>query len=913
MGEVPEIFNQPGAAFVLLPVGIKYPPIEDGWQKPENAHAFHEASAHKGNVGILAGNCFIGLDQDEPTAFEGLELPITTTWETRPGRLGMWFKVSDSVAEALAGIGKKADQAQLKLYKDGKHCGEVKLQRTYQAIPPSHKFIDPITGEDVAPGRGNRVDYRLLDSSPPATISLAKLLADLQAIGITFSSKLETNAEKLESKVKEARQRAAVSDEARTRRYAEAALRDEALAVAGSPTGSRNDQLNRSAFSLGQFVAAGVLSEVEVIRELSRAAVNAGLEPDEIDRTIRSGLESGTQHPREIPNPEGSGQKGVPKLDVGHEQAARHIFQRVDCEELTEGGNAQRLERLHGDGLRYNHTLKKWHIWDSGRWQIDDNGGAMRIAGDVVRELYQAAGRANGKDARNALAAFAKSTDSRRGLTNMLALAANRLKFALTADDFDKDPWLLGAGDVTVDLKSGSIRESRQADLITKSIGLAYDRSARCPMWEAFLIKIFPDEDLRKYVKRAVGYCLTGSMVEQIFFFCYGMGANGKSVFLAILRALLGEYARQADFSTFLVQRNEKVRNDLAALAGARVITAIEAEEGGRLSMQVIKAWTGGDPITARYLFGENFTFNPAGKIWLAANNKPAITERNLAAWRRVRLIPFNVTIPDAEQDKELESKLLAELPGILNWALAGLKKYREHGLTTPKAVLDATNDYRKENDSLEQFIAECCDVGKLKTCKNSELYGAYQSFCGMSGLKALTPHKFSPELSAREGIKSVRSKQGMDWLGIALKLDWCSFEDKATSLSLDSIGVDLEKNAQSSLNSPSRGTFTHKATQATPPIQNEAIDIDSGNFKATPDDGKATPANTGQQSAKVSGNGLSKFKAGIKKRTCVLCGELSLHDLVIHYNGGYICARCHREGPPSEPVKADSQTKIYP
>lgn len=304
MVEVPEVFDQPGAAFVLLPVGIKHPPIEDEWQKPEKAHIFHEAMAHRGNVGILAGNGYIGLDQDDPVAFDGLELPTTTKWETRPGRYGLWLKVSEDVATALAGIGKKADQAQLKLFKDGRPVGEVKLQRTYQVIPPSHKFIDPVTGDDVAPGKGDRVDYSLLDSSPPAPITLAKLLADLQSIGITFSSKLEQNTTRLESTGREARQKRAEPEEARTRRYAEAALRDEALAVAGSPTGSRNDQLNSSAFSLGQFVAAGLLSEVEVSRELSRAAMNAGLERDEIERTIRSGLDSGARHPREMPKPD---------------------------------------------------------------------------------------------------------------------------------------------------------------------------------------------------------------------------------------------------------------------------------------------------------------------------------------------------------------------------------------------------------------------------------------------------------------------------------------------------------------------------------------------------------------------------------------------------------------------------------
>lgn len=155
MVEVPEVFDQPGAAFALLPVGVKFPPIEDGWQMPEKAHTFHEATAHRGNVGILAGKGYFGLDQDEPAAFTGLELPASTTWETRPGRLGMWFKVSDNIAEALAGIGKKADQAQLKLHKDGLPVGEVKLQRTYQVIPPLTNSLIPKRG--ILPHQGHRV------------------------------------------------------------------------------------------------------------------------------------------------------------------------------------------------------------------------------------------------------------------------------------------------------------------------------------------------------------------------------------------------------------------------------------------------------------------------------------------------------------------------------------------------------------------------------------------------------------------------------------------------------------------------------------------------------------------------------------------------------------------------------------
>lgn len=291
MAEVPDVFNQPGAAFVLLPGGIKFPPIEKGWQ--EKGHSFQEATAHKGNVGILAGNGFIGLDQDDPSAFEGLEMPNSTTWETRPGRFGLWFKVSGDVPAALGRIGKKPDQAQLYLFKDGKPCGEIKLQRTYQVIPPSWKILEG----------GARGDYKLVNCAPPTEISFIQLIAALTAIGITFStkSKLESNAKKLEDMGKKAHQRRTESDESRARRYAEAALEDEVKILGSTPTGNRNEQLNRSAFALGQFVAAGVLSEAEVISALSRAAMYAGLDPEEIRATITSGLEAGARHPREIP------------------------------------------------------------------------------------------------------------------------------------------------------------------------------------------------------------------------------------------------------------------------------------------------------------------------------------------------------------------------------------------------------------------------------------------------------------------------------------------------------------------------------------------------------------------------------------------------------------------------------------
>ena len=913
MADVPDVFNQPGAAFVLLPEGTKYPPVERGWQ--EKGHSFQEATAHKGNVGILAGNGFIGLDQDDPSAFEGLEMPNSTTWETRPGRFGLWFKVSGDVPAALGRIGKKPDQAQLYLFKDGKPCGEIKLQRTYQVIPPSWKILEG----------GARGDYKLVNCAPPTEISFIQLIAALTAIGITFStkSKLESNAKKLEDMGKKAHQRRTESDESRARRYAEAALESEVKELESTPTGNRNEQLNKSAFALGQFVAAGVLSEAEVVRALSNAAMYAGLEMEEIRATITSGLEAGAKHPREIPeqkNPKAGGQEP---------EGPTVLEEQSSIEHLTEGGNAHRLERIHGDDMRFNHTHKKWLVWDGGRWKVDGDGNAARLAEDVVSMLYITAANATDSKMRDKIAGFAKSTDSRKGINNMLALAANRRRFALTADDFDKDPWLLGAGEVTIDLNICEAIEPRRSDLITMQAGARYDSFADCPLWKKFLNDIFAgNEDLIHYIKRAVGYCLTGSTSEQIFFFCYGTGANGKSVFLAVLRALMGEYAKQADFSSFLIQRNEKVRNDLAALAGARVITAVEAEEGGRLSMQVLKSWTGGDPITARFLFGENFTFKPQGKIWLAANTKPAITERNYAAWRRVHLIPFNVTIPPEERDPLLESKLIDELPGIFNWSLGGLRDYLKVGLKTPEAVTKATKEYRQENDSIESFIAECCELGRLKVCKNTELYPCYLNFCGMSGLKALSQHKFSPEMNSKPGISSKKSKFGVEWKGLDLKPNWTGDASKqeASSQSGDPKDDALGQNVERKL------IFTLRegvSTQSVKPSSKVAIDSDDASTQSvtkpinqpsnqTSGDGdkRETGDNSVNNLTDVSKEdpGFQKFKSGMKKRTCCLCGRSFAYDLTPYYGKdktGFICATCHMEGPPAEPEAANPQTTL--
>jgi putative DNA primase/helicase len=352
----------------------------------------------------------------------------------------------------------------------------------------------------------------------------------------------------------------------------------------------------------------------------------------------------------------------------------------------------------------------------------------------------------------------------------MVELAKSEPGVPVTPERLDADPWVLNVCNGTLDLRTGHLRPHARADLLTKLAPVTYDPGALCPTWEAFLSRILAgDVALIRFVQKVIGYSLTGSTQEQCLFILYGAGANGKSTLIQTISALLGDYARQTPTESLLVQRGDGVRNDLARLQGARFVSAVEVEGGRRLAEALVKQLTGGDTITARFLYGEHFEFQPMFKLWLAVNHKPVVQGTDHAIWRRLRLIPFTVTIPAAEQDKRLTEKLRAELPGILRWAVEGCLAWQQEGLAPPTAVKRATGDYRAEMDVIAAFIRDCCVVEPQRQVSTSELYAEYRGWCEQMGESAVTQKAFGTALRER-GCTPGRTSGGRLWVGIALR-----------------------------------------------------------------------------------------------------------------------------------------------
>ena len=458
-------------------------------------------------------------------------------------------------------------------------------------------------------------------------------------------------------------------------------------------------------------------------------------------------------------------------------------------DELTDVANATRFAQRFVGCLIFVPARGQWLEYISHAWRADALGLVTQHAIEVTRDMLLEASklaieaaRIRDRAQRAALAAeaeallgHARKSQQKPRLDAMVSIAATDPHLAVEQSWLDADDLLLGIQNGVIQLgDTTTFRAGRPEDLITRQGGCEWrggSEDVPCARWEQFLQQVQPDPDVRHWLQKFIGYCLSGKTSEQMFLVLHGSGANGKSVLVEVLKRLLGGYAMTVQFSTFVERDPNSIRNDLAGLDKARLVVASEGPEGARLDEGVIKQVTGEDAITARFLHREFFTYTPRFKVVLVTNHKPVITGTDHGIWRRVVLVPFPVTIPKEQQDKGLLDKLTAELPGILAWAVAGFHAWREQGLgALPKALAVANSDYRRDSDVLGMWIEDHCSIDAAPQStlftSSTDLYKSYSQWAIDMGHRPMSSKSLADRLRER-GLTPSKKGGQRGWRGI--------------------------------------------------------------------------------------------------------------------------------------------------
>ena len=414
----------------------------------------------------------------------------------------------------------------------------------------------------------------------------------------------------------------------------------------------------------------------------------------------------------------------------------------------------------HAARLRYIALWGCWYEWTGTAWERDDTVRVFDRARAICRE---AAAECNQES-------IARGLASAKAVSAIERLARSDRRHAAKVEQWDVDPWLLNTPGGTVDLKTGKMRAHRPDDHITKTTAIS--PAGECSQWHTFLATITDDDlDLQDFLQRVAGYSLTGSTREHALFFGYGTGGNGKGVFLNTLTGIMGNYASVASMETFTASTSDRHPTDVAMLRGARLVTAQETEEGRRWAEARIKAMTGGDPVTARFMRQDYFTYQPSFKLFIAGNHKPGLRNVDEAIRRRFNLIPFDVKIPAEKRDPNLPEKLKAEWPAILKWMIAGCLEWQRVGLAPPKAVTAATEEYFEAEDAFGQWLTECGVVGANQEAPSAHLFASWSAWAERAGEHVGSQKRFSQSLLARGFTKKTGGDGKARFMGIGAVL----------------------------------------------------------------------------------------------------------------------------------------------
>lgn len=447
--------------------------------------------------------------------------------------------------------------------------------------------------------------------------------------------------------------------------------------------------------------------------------------------------------------------------------------------------NARYFKSMFEGEFLFCHSNRKWLRFTGMRWewcQKDEQIGAAKL---VAEQIMDKAGELFKLDpsgqTSKAWQSHAKAIRSNGRILAMLELATSEPGMSIgSISELDSQPMLLGVGNGVLDLKKMVLSPADPKLLISRQVNADYNPSATCPQWLKFLNDIFlGDQAVIEYVQKALGYSLTGDVSEELLHFAFGHGKNGKSVMANVIVKIMGDYVQTANFD-LLALRESGATNDIARLAGSRMVMANETRENQRLDDQKLKALVSTEKITARFMYAEFFEFWPQFKIWLRGNYKPIITDSSDGAWRRMRLIPFEYRVPAEKTDFKLEEKLLSEKEGILAWMVDGCQQWQKHRLVAPKRIEDASRVYQEESDMLGEFLEDCCEIGAGKSESQKSVFGTYQQWARSNGTHPVTQKSFTRQLGSR-GVDTKRIKAQGDtkryYVGLALtdkaRSDW--------------------------------------------------------------------------------------------------------------------------------------------
>lgn len=482
-------------------------------------------------------------------------------------------------------------------------------------------------------------------------------------------------------------------------------------------------------------------------------AMLEGAEVIKIDTYLQSqGVQAWEKYRRDVCAKEKLKGLGAGELiQMGGRNHFRSLFElppvpEVPIEEydypLTESGDSELFSELNEDELKYDYRQGRWLIneEESGLWLPDKTEEIMQRALDTMRERQKRGVNYTDHAKRKAMTDWALHGESRSRLSNLVALAEHRQKLKDKGEEWDKDNFLLGCPNGVIDLRTGLCEKARPDQRVTMRVRVPYDPNATCPVWEATLASVFgPNDQLTAedgpqvvaFVQRALGYSITGDCREECCFFSYGEGANGKGTIINTVGFLLADYNDDMPVSTLekSLFASRAIPNDVAKLVGKRYVTCTEVQEFS-INESRLKAITGRDPLTARFLNQEFFTFEPVCKIWIATNKKPKIQGTDDGIWRRIHLIPFTHKFEGVNKNDKLKDYLRAhELPGILAWLVRGAIQWQQEGLCPPKVVQVATEEYRHESDPLTPFFEQRCTIDPKRRSKASDMWNEYQNF----------------------------------------------------------------------------------------------------------------------------------------------------------------------------------------